>query len=207
MTAFANRLTSIATFQSALNAAEYCAVNKGAKLIDDAEVGCCSPSQKDVQKMLNLIDAVRCIVPEGALLSGTQASVSITFTKATINRPFAINVEEPGGTPTLAVYTMTSPSSTISVFVTYAAAFINAMYPQNYPFTATADGNVLTLYGSTYELDNLRQLSYTWQAADFTFSSTSIFAGGIAAVYQGQNAITNNDLQIILSKLCSLCKN
>lgn len=207
MTAFTDRISSVANFQHVLDVAEYCAVKKGARILTDMESGCCSADEEAVELMFNLIDSVRCVNPEGVLVSGTQASVSITFTKATINRPFEIHVNNPPGTLTLASYIMTSPSSTISVFVTYVAAFINAMYPQNYPYTATANGNVLTLYGTEFELANLRFLNYTWQSADFTFTSSDYLVGGTPAVYQGENAITNNGLQIILTKLCQLCKN
>ena len=201
-----NTPVTLEIFQNAVNSARCCAVRKGSKLLTDVEIGCCTEDEKNIETMLNLIDSIKCIVPEGVVIGGTQASVSITFTLVTSGKTIAIHVNNPPGTSTLASYVILSPTSNTTDFAAYAASFINAMYPQNYPYTATSSGNVLTIYGTTYELDNLSFLNYTWTVGEFTFSSTNILTGGTPVEYQGKNAITNNDLQIILTKLCTLCK-
>ena len=196
---------SLASLRTSLETATCCAVQKGVKTIGQNDASCCTVSEDQIEKMLNLVDSISCIVPEGEIIGGKQA----VFEFIVISAPGAKNVVITIGSAT---YTFTTSAANSDDFATDIAAAINSYYPQNYSYQAQAfpggaSAQVL-LWGTDFDEDNGTAIAGTTSLGSFTFSITpKALAEGTAAVLQGQNAITNNDVSIILSKLCTLCKN
>lgn len=193
---------SSASIQSSLNAGKCCAVKKGAKMLSDAEGQCCVEDEEEVQTMLNLIDSISCIVPEGEIISGRQA-VYVWYIEALNNTTHDVVVTVGGAT-----YAFTTTSSNNKTTIAAEiAAFINTFYPQNYSYQAKSFvGNIL-VWGNNFDVDNGTAVTATITDGVFVFPLPKQLDFGTAKALQPANAITNNSIQNILNKLCAICKN
>ena len=201
----ANNQLPLATLQSSLTAAKYCAVKKGAKILVDEEKQCCEKDEALVMRTMNLIDSLRtcCIVPEGEIIDGRQAVYA--FAVETLNlATHAVTVTI--GTASYA-FTTTSTNNTSTV-ASEIATYINSLYPQNYQYQAQSFGPNILVWGSDFDLSNGTAVSATITNGAFAaFLATQTLQEGTAKVLQGVNNITNTQIQLILGKLCQLCKN
>lgn len=158
----------------------------------------CEDDFDDAEQMWNIIDSIVGFVPQGSLLSGTQASTTIIVTSSAGAKSVSLTV----GT---SVYTFTSNTGTANDFATDIALNINSLYPQSYTYQAVALANSVLIYGSTFDLANGDAVSGSTTNGAIYFSSPSTLLGGIAATYHGENCLTNNEVDIITNKLKSMC--
>lgn len=199
----ANNLLSLAKVQSALSAAKCCAVKKAVKILADEEKQVCVEDEEAIETMFSLADSISCIVPEGEIIEGRQAV-------------FAWNIEVLNATThdvtvTIGsvVYSFTTTSSNDkTVIAAEIAAYINTLYPQNYQYQAESFANYILIWANDFDLSNgtVVNATITDGAYDFYLTPKQL-DNGTASVAQGANSITNTQIQQILSKLCTLCKN
>lgn len=175
-----------------------CASKKGAAYLAafDNTIPC-NDLIDDAELMVGLIDSVVGFIPEGEVISGDQATY-LAASVITLTTPATINI-----TIGTSVYpTLTSASS-----ATVVADYINSLYPISFPYSAMVNSSAISLYvsGSDYELSNGKAvvISIVKGLTTQTFSGT--LAGGTSPVYQGENCISNGDVQVILDKLSDLC--
>ncbi len=203
-----------AIYDAAIANAKRCAIKKGCALIESFEEACCEEDQATIELMMNLIDAIECIVPEGLVIGGDQAN---------LNQPAGGGniwpIQQFGGTATVdltvgaSVYPqMSIPSAVDEETLALAIVdIINAYYPQNFPYTAeylfVTPFHCVNIIGSDYDESNGTTVTTLVTAGSGSNGTNTALDGGTEVVYQGENAITNNDLQVILTKLCQLCKN
>lgn len=200
----ANNLLPYAKLNSSLQNASCCAVNKGVLNLEKAQTQCCTDKEKDIETMLDLISGISCIIPENEIIEGRQA-VYVWGIEVLLNLAHTITVTI--GTATYSF--ISSVTSDKTIVASEIAAYINTFYPQNYPYQAEAHGDNILVWGSNFDTDNgiLVDATITNPINGFTFPTPKQLDFGTAKVLQGVNAITNNDVSIILSKLCTLCKN
>lgn len=172
-----------------------CAAKKGAEYITKFENKIpCDNLFEDAELMIGLIDGIIGFVPEGEVISGTQASFLcsnvIQLSPATINITIGTYIY-----PTL----VTASSATV------LTNYINSFYPASFPYTASASGNDMTIYGTDYDLSNGITVNISIVKGLSSQSFIGDLAGGTPAVYQGKNCITNEEVQTILNKLQQLC--
>lgn len=197
---------SASSVKCSLQIANCCAVSKINKYITDQQDGKrCEKDFDDAELMFSLIDSLRGFIPEGDLISGTQASESFTCTLATIGHTVNLQMYTALGV-FINQYVLVSTTTNTTDFVTYAAGVVNSFYPHSYPYHATTNGNILTITGSNFQLDNLSVANPSFTFGQFAFTSSDFhLTGGTPPVYQGPNCLTNQQAQNILSKLKSLC--
>lgn len=197
----ANSTLPLHTFQSKVNNARCCAVKKAAKRIDDTEEGCCVEDEAVIEEMLNHIDVIECVIPEGNVIEGRQAVY--VFAVEVLNPAvhfFSITI----GADNYAFNT--SNTNDVDQVATEIANFINSFYPQSYGWQAEAQFSNVLIWGENFDSDNGTAVS-----ASITNGSLNMFTAtqldfGTASVISGANNLTNLQLQTILNKLCKLCK-
>lgn len=200
-------LTSTEQLLRSLKIYNCCAAKKGAQYIRDLADGKdCDTLFEDAELMIGLIDSIAGFIYEGDVVSGTQASTGNTWSMqastgaATVDLTIGASIY-----PTF--FTTTATSS--AILAQQIAAYINSFYPQSFPYTAEylLDGALecVNISGSDYELSNgvIALGDVTTTAGNNPTDLTLV--GGVAAVYQGENCITNEEVQIILNKLNVLC--
>lgn len=198
----ANNLLPLATLNTSLLSAGCCAVNKAVINIENAETLCCTDKETEIETMLDLTDSISCIVPEGEIIGGKQAIYVWSIEALLLNTH---NITVTIGNVT---YLFTSSSTdNMSVVASEIASYINTFFPQNYPYQAQSFAENILVWGNNFDADNgtLVDATITDGAYNF-FIIPKQLAFGTSKVLQGQNNITNNDLQLILNRLCSICQ-
>ena len=195
----ANALTA-ASIKRQLQVNSCCAAKKGAEHIEKFKknIPCNNQLLDDAEKMLGIIHGISGFVPENEIISGRQATYLISVTATALPKVVSLTI----GT---AVYSFTSSTSDATTFAADIAVNINAEYPQNFPFYATASGGNVIISGSTFNSANGIAVSGSTTNGTITFLAPNVLAGGTAKVLQGVNGITNEQVQKILDKLNKLC--
>lgn len=176
-----------------------CASNKGAEWVEKHNNSIpCAELLDDAETMVAMIDSVKGFVPENEIVSGKQATYLITATSAAGIKAVSLTI----GTAT---YSFNSNTSTDNSFAADIALYINTKYPQNYPYYAIVSGANIVISGSTFATANGTVVSGSTTNGTLVFSSSATLAGGVAGVLQGENGITNVQIQSILNKLNKLC--
>ncbi len=202
-TVLVDNTSTLALFQAAVVKARRMAVLKGVEVIDDREKGCCSPAEADVERMLDYVDSIKCIIPEGAVVGGTQACFTDTILGGKDIVVVSIEIEG-SAYPNL---TMTPAVTFTATEVAQAIAdHINSFFPQSYPYTATSLAGAITICGTTFNLANGDDVFFQINSDGPAQPISGELLGGVAGVVQGENPISNNDLQIILNRVCKLYK-
>lgn len=199
----ASNLLPLAKVKSSLLNAKCCAVKKGSDIISDEEKECCVEDLQSVEEMFNLADSISCIVPEGEIIGGRQA---VYCWQIEVLNAATHNVVVTIGT---ASYSFTTTSSNnLTTIAAEIAAYINTLYPQNYPYQSASFQSSILVWGSNFDLDNGTAVNATITNGSFsTFPTAKQLDYGTAKVLQPANNISNNQITQILAKLCSLCKN
>jgi hypothetical protein len=195
-----NSLTALFVKQK-LQTYNCCASKQGQLSIDSRAAGddVCEKQLSDAILMTNLIDSICGIVPEGEAIGGKQATYQTIVTSSVGSKSVAITI----GT---ASYSFLSATATAVDFATDIADNINALYPDSYPYFAEASGANVIISGSSFDEDNGTAITLATTNGTFTSYDPLSLEGGTELILQGENAITNNDIQIILDKLNKLCK-
>lgn len=82
---------------------------------------------------------------------------------------------------------------------------INLLYPQSYPYYSVSSGENVIVSGIAFDADNGTLVTGSMSSGTLTLSPPGYLFGGTEPVYQGRNYLTNQEAQIILDKLKSLC--
>ena len=196
--------STLALFQAAVVKARRMAVLKGVEIIDDRERGCCSPAEADVEQMLDYVDSLKCIIPEGAVVGGEQACFTVVIDGGKDIVVASLEIEG-SAYPN---FSMTPGANFTGAEVAQAIAnHINSFFPQSYVYTSTVVGDALTICGTKFEVNNGDEVFFNISKSNGPSQPVSgNLAGGTAGVIQGENPISNNDLQIILNRVCKLYK-
>lgn len=182
-----------------LQIAQCCAVDKiNRYIINQADGKRCEKDFDEAELMFNMIDSLRGFVPEGDLLSGNQATYEIIVSSSAGAKVVNISI---GDTH----YTFTSNTGNAIDFATDIAFNINLLYPQSYPYYALSSGINVVISGITFNRENGTVVVGSTTNGTLTLSPPGYLFGGIAPTYQGENCLTNQEAQIILNKLKSLC--
>lgn len=190
-----------------LQIANCCAARKYEKYIEGLQ---CGHNYLDylyeARTMVNFIDAIRGFVPSGELLSGSQATVTISAWPGDIGKYklHRIIIKDADGAY-VADYQ-------ISLFYDYdynisgqLAEYINTFYPQFQSFTAIDSNGDIIISGGDYDNINDYTVEYYCEEPDLRDSGT--FSGGTIPVYklEEDNCITNEQVESILERLDKLC--
>ncbi len=202
-----------------LQIANCCAQKQGQLSIDAKEKGRndCGKLLAEASLMTNLIDSICGFVPEGEVIGGSQANVKMTIAQTSTAFRSANGLSI--GSISYS-YTYPNVFDPPSIKAIQFANYINSFYPANYPYYATIDNSdpsspVVVVSGLNYDQDNgiagvasgTSYLPYHLPFPIYIGSSATIhLSGGTPPVYQGKNAITNEEVEVILDKLNSLCK-
>lgn len=201
-----NALTA-ASVKTKLQIATGCASKQGQKAIDQKAKGQdgCEALVQDSVLMTNLANSICGIVPEGESIGGNQATQQIVVS-AVGNPALVMGVNLTIGSVTYVMSIGTSPARTTTNVAQYIADFVNALYPDSYSYYAEASGASVILSGSGFDADNGDAVSLIVTNGTILNYSPSALAGGTEEVLQGENNITNEDIQVVLDKLNKLCK-
>lgn len=187
-----------------LQTANCCASKQGQVVLESKEKGTDGFENllADSVLMTNLTDSMWRFIPEGDLISGTQASIQFGIA-GPVAGPHRMGVDIVGGLhyPT---YTFSVPMDSSTAKAIQLADYLNSFYPE-YPYVATPNGGSVILSGLNYFSDNGIVVEVSVVVGAFSTHGFYTLSGGIS-VYQGANAITNQQAQTILDKLNSLCK-
>src|SRR3990167_8827902 len=176
-----------------------CASKKGAEYIEKFDKNIpCDNLLEDAEMMVNLIDSIVDFVPKNQIISGKQATYLISVTSTANSKDVSLNIGA-------ATYAWTSLTSTDAMFASDIAYNINILYPQSFPYYAEASGANVIISGSTFSTANAVAVSGSTTNGTITFLAPATLASGTAGVLQGENGITNGELQTILDKLNNLC--
>lgn len=204
-----------ATVKCDLQIAQSCAVNKINSYITNQKNGKrCENDFSDAELMFNLIDSLRGFIPEGSLIGGVQAN-----SNQESGGGLLWAIQESGGTAIVDLTvgdftypTMTIPNaSTEEILAIEIASIVNSYYPE-FPYTAYfavqtvfVTYNTVVIVGSDYELSNGTVAFGTVTANTGSNGTNFSLNGGIPQEPKGPNCLTNQEAQIILNKLKSLC--
>jgi hypothetical protein len=199
---YANRELSLTSeeIRVRLQVMNCCAAKKGVKYIDSLITGKdCENYFYDAEIMMNHIDALVGVTPEGEKSGGSQASYMFIITSIG------------GGLKTVSItignatYALNSTAATKEDFATEIVNYINNLYPDSYQYKAVAYGDNVVFAGVNYDEDN--DVSVLVSGTNFGIITPSVLSlqGGIAPKVQPDNCITNNDIEIIIGKLKTLC--
>jgi hypothetical protein len=145
----------------------------------------------------NLIYSMQGFIPESEVISGTQATIDFTIPAFGGTKTFTLVVTS---IDFYATYTLSISGG--SVGAAAIVTFINSFYPAPYSYTATSVGAVVTVAGSNYDEDNGTTFHVT--ISGDTLDQIKTMAGGVAAVYQNNDCITDEEAGSILEKINSL---
>lgn len=197
----ANPLTK-ASIKKSLQIASACAVKKGTQYFDGLKNGKdCPEKLEEAELMAGMVDSICGIIPEGEIVGGKQALYEFTveFVNGIIPKVITVTIGS-------ATYSLNSNSLTIADVAEDIGAHINSFYPQSYSYSALVSGASVVIAGSNFDADNGTSVAATITNGSYsTFATPQALAGGTPPVYQGTNAITNNQIQTILDRLCKLC--
>jgi len=199
---YANRelLLTSSDIQTRLKIVNCCAAKKGVKYIDSLIAGKdCKNYFYEAETMINHIGALVGITPEGEKTGGSQASYMFIITSVGGGlKMVSITIGD-------ATYALNSTAATKEDFATEIVNHINNLYPDSYKYKAIAYGDNVVLAGVNYDEDN--DVSILVSGTNFGVITPSVLSlqGGIAPKIQPKNCITNNDIEIILEKLKTLC--
>lgn len=185
--------------KNCLIAAQCCAVKKINEYIANQDDG--KRNEKlfdDAELMFNMIDSIRGFIPEGDLLIGRQAAYEIIADSTVGAKDVTLTIGD-------ANYSFNSATGTDNDFATDIADHINLLYPQSYPYYAVSSGQNVVITGIAFDEDNNTAITGSTTNGTLTLSPPGYLFGGIAPTYQSANCLANQEAQIILSKLKSLC--
>lgn len=154
---------------------------------------------------------------EGTLDIHQESQASVTFNAGAVNLvSFTLTV----GGSSYPIYTFSDPADSGDIHAAEFADYVNSLYDVTlFPYTAVADGEEVTIYGIDYSSDNGTAGSLSASHPPFTTNTNFNLSGGIdptdtevefslsggTSVLQGENCITNNEVQAIVNKLSMLC--
>ncbi len=190
-----------------LQSANCCAQKQGQKYIDAKAKGQkgCEKLLDDSVLMTNLIDAVCDFTPIGEMIGGEQASVTLTMGQTPSQMLLRITVAI--GFSSYPEYIFPTPAASSNSKAVLFAAYINSLYSANYPYVAVVNGIDVIISGLNYDEDNGIAGSVATVKTSISTGATFTLTGGVAQTeWEGPNAITNEEFQVILDKLNSLCK-
>lgn len=197
----ANNQITAASINKNLQIYNCCSAKKGVKYIDGLIKGeNCIGDLAQAQLMTNLIDSVCGIIPQYEIIGGNQATYMIIL-------EVLVGIAPRTATITIgsATYVITTSSATTTLVAADIAAYINTFYPHNYPYFAFSSGADIVISGSNFDSDNGTAVTYSSATILANVLSPNQLDGGTAQIIQGQNNITNNQIQGVLDKLCNLC--